>query len=960
MAIKKPNLPKKNKAASHKKTKSKISGRRIVNTICIVILAGMMLVSVTGFVMLQDILSKKESERSGLTADASSRIYASDGTLIATLALEDGVRENVKLEEIPNNIIDAFLAIEDSRYFDHNGFDLPRFIKSGMNNLRVGGISQGGSTLTMQLVDNANMLKLTEEQKNEANTLTKIEWKIQEIFNAMELEGEESKNEILENYLNKINFGGPARGIEKGAEYYFGKSVSDINLGEAAFLAGVINAPSTNNPYNGVTSYPQTDDAGNAVLNEAGQQVGVVSVNHYDAAVERRNQTLYQMLNHGYITTDEYNLAKAEVLAFQLNGAANFQVDEFESFIQYTTNEAIEKTGLDPYTTPMDIYTTMDIESQKLADSICNSDAVDYTGTPFNLTEQYDERFQTGFTLMNNQTGEILAFGGGRGDITKNRAWDQDQQPGSTAKPIMEYAAAFDVLGYSTQHVLEDGPTDYTDSGVLWNADRKFRGDVDLKEAINHSLNVPAFKTLQALVNEIGMDGVKEYMRKLGISEEIINNFVMAYSIGGGDLRMTPLQLADAFTAFANKGNRVTAYAIKEIKFQDTTIKNYKAKQEETKVYSEGAAWLMSYMLAGAVDEGWGNINSFTNAPYRIYAKTGTSSYEEDAYLYEYPEGSAKDKWIVGYTDKYTVSVWAGYDKGVLGEDNYLDDYKVMNWNLEGRIARTMLDQITNNGEDASSEMLVQPSDVSTISYTKGTWPYATTANNDTQGYILKKYAGNLKAIAPDALSDPSSITVTFKDGKIEYSMTPYPNADALKEKSHEKTMSAKGETATGKLWFDKSFIFGVVQYKYTIKLNGNELETVSSESEKGTYDKIPAEAKTGDKMEVCGFYQYSKIDTKSNQVCATVNVEKKANPVGSDFLNLFIEGMSYADVSKNIRAYMKTNFPDIKYIIQEDKTAKLGTMGEKTDITPGMVLDSNKTYIIAIGSKSDSTITGQ
>ncbi|TDW24649.1 penicillin-binding protein 1A [Breznakia blatticola] len=955
MANKKINTPKRSKPSNGQKTKtkSKLTGRRVVNTICIIILAGMMLVSVTGFVMLQDILSKKQNDRSELTANASTRMFAIDGSLITTLSMGDGIRENVKLEEIPNNVIDAFLAVEDSRYFEHNGFDLPRFIKSGVINVGAGGIRQGGSTLTMQLVDNANMLQLTEEEKNEANTLTKIEWKIQEIFNSMELEAEESKNDILENYLNKINFGGPARGIEKGAEYYFGKSVSDINLGEAAFLAGVINAPATNNPYNGVTSYAQVDENGEPILNEAGQQTAVVTVNHYDAAIERRNDTLYQMLNHGYISEQEYKVAVSEDLSFQLSGAAQFQVDEYQSFITYAANEVLEKTGYDPYTTPMDIYTTMDIESQQLADSICNSEAVDYTGTPFNINEQYDERYQTGFTLMNNQTGEILAFGGGRGDITKNRAWDLDQQPGSTAKPIIEYAAAFDNLGYSTEHVIEDGPTAYTDTDILWNADDQFRGDLDLREAINHSLNVPAFKTLQELVNTIGIDGVQDYMRKLGIPEDVVENFVMGYSIGGGDLRMTTLQLAEAYTTFANKGQRVTPYSVKEVKFQDTTIKTYKAKTEKTDVYSEGAAWLMSYMLAGAVDEGWGNINSFTNSGYRIYAKTGTSSYEDDDPTLKYPKGAGKDKWIVGYTDKYTVSVWAGYDKGVPGEDNYLDEYKLYNWNLEGRIARTMLDHITNNGEDASKEMFAQPADVSSISYTKGTWPYATTANNDTKAYILKKYAGNLKAIAADPLSDPSSITVTYKDGKVEYAMSAYPDASALEEKSHTKSMTAKGITKTGKLWFDKSFIFGVVQYKFTVKLNGTAIETFTGTSDKGVYEKLPSNAKNGDTVEVCGFYQYSKTDTKSKEVCASVTVDKKATPVGTEFLNLFQEGLTATEVKARVDTYMSANFPDVKnYVIVEDPTAKMGTMGKATTIKVGDILDASKSYIIAVGTK--------
>ena len=282
---------------------------------------------------------------------------------------------------LPQDLIDAFLSIEDSRFFQHNGFDLPRFISSALNNLSSGTLSQGGSTLTMQLVDNTWIRPMEEEEINSGETISRFEsirHKIQEIYLSLLTEQSIDKKAIIVNYLNLIWFGsdGGTRGVQNAAQYYFGKDVNDLNLSECAFLAGVINAPLTYNPYN---------------LNGD-------STNHYEAATNRRNETLRMMYQHGYISEEERDLAMSTNLSYQLQRGESYSGDPYQSYVEQVVNEVRELTGQDPYTVPMDIYTGMDSDAQQLAYNISN-------GEVYSFPNQY---FNIGLTVIDNESGEIV------------------------------------------------------------------------------------------------------------------------------------------------------------------------------------------------------------------------------------------------------------------------------------------------------------------------------------------------------------------------------------------------------------------------------------------------------------------------------------------------------------------------------------------------------------------------
>lgn len=904
---------------ANKTPRKKMSKRSIVNAICIVFLSVCVIGSTIAFVLIQNILSSSEimDKLDGLYSESSSELYDRDSGLITTLAREDGVRENIAYDEIPQVVIDSFLAVEDSRYFKHSGFDLPRFIKSGWVNITSGGIAQGGSTLTMQLVD----VKLFPDASATNQSLVeKLEQKVVEIFKSMDIESRLNKEQVLEYYLNSINFGGPARGIQKGAQYYFGKDAKNLNLSEAAFLAGVINAPGINNPYN-VNINPEM-------------------TTYLERATKRRDDVLYYLNYHGYISETEYKLALSTDLSLQLNGETSFNTDAYASFIKLVVDEVREKTGLDPYTTPMKIYTTMDKDAQELSDSILNGEVVTFP----------DERIQTGFSAINNQTGEILAIGGGRGytlDSNYNHGAYFEHQIGSTAKPIIEYTQAFEYLGYSTEHVFEDTPVNnYTsDGGTLYNADRQFHGDVTFKDAVGWSYNLPAYKTLLEVTKEIGIDGEVELLNKMGIDQITKDNFTYGISIGGSELAMTPLQLSAAYGVLANKGTYIEPYSVSRIVFEDSDKEDYIAEAEKENVFSDESAYLMSYLLRNNITQKYPTITSaLSSAPYPVYAKSGTSDAPGGLAI---PEGVAKDKWIAAYTNQYTVSTWLGYEDYTTNPNNYLNE-NVVNAGYPEAITRALLDSLT----DGSAQEIERPSGVTSISHVQGVFPYASSSSGKmVSGLIRSKFAKVSGTISPDPLESLSSFDVKLDNNVLSLAFTAYSDQSALSGTA-SKTVSAGGASVTYTPLFSKYALFGAVRYKYEVYINGTLIDTYSDSSEKVTKQ---ISTSNGDEVRVCGFYGYEKDDTTSNKICKTVTSSGVSSSfkVGTDFDALFATTTSYEDAVAAVTAWANANLPGVNISFVRSENIEAGKNDtSRTTIKSGSTVSSDKTYTVAIGTK--------
>lgn len=819
------------------KNKQKINK---LDSFFIIILSLVLVGSLGGFLLLNNILaSSQDFNKSELEGMEPTILLDSSGETFKELSPGDGVRENVAYEDVPQSVIDAFLAIEDSRFFKHNGFDLPRFIKSAYENLLSGSFAQGGSTLTMQMIDVTHGTTSIEQ-----STVEKLFAKVQEIFLAMDAESQISKKEIMMNYLNYINFGGPARGIQKGAQYYFGKDVSQLNLSESAFLAGVINSPNLFNPYT-----------------------------NYEYAVERRNETLNLMLYHGYITQTEFDLAINTELAFQLGGMTNFETAPYLSFIDYVADEVYDLTGLNIYDGNLIVHTTMDRGTQELADSMLNGDTITYP--------ENDALFQTGFALVDNETLGIVALGGGRGYDGNDRiarSYAQHKQTGSAIKPIMEYCLTFDYLGWATSHMIPDVPMNYRGSNPpipIGNANGRFQGDVTYEYAIAESLNTTAIKALEDVTDTIGVQRIIDHMAALGFSkfqDMDPSQFEHTMGIGGGEMTSTPLEMAGAYAMFANQGEYTKPYAVTRIEFRDGSQEDIVPVHETTQVISPQAAYLMSDLLEKSVSGGHPNLQQIMRSNYEVYAKTGTSDWADDGLAYGIPQGAMKDKWLVAYTSKYTASAWAGYDYPVEGMNTYVDRAKML-LNVPGQICRGLFDYVHANNYP---EPLEQPSGVVSIQHIKGGFdggyyavPEGTPESMITSGLIKSEYA-TLKTLQPDEISSLSSFTasVNQSSGMIDFSFTPYPDSEALNEFDGLYHGVDGYPNYQGTKLFDKKSVYGPIVYRIQVSMNGMNLGSFDFTSESGSdsFNVI-----SGSEVELCGSYAYKNTDTTSNAVCVVL-----------------------------------------------------------------------------------------
>ncbi len=776
----------------------------------------------------------------------SSKIFDSNGTLVADVGYQ--IRENVSYDDLPQSVIDAFVSIEDSRFFEHNGFDLPRFTKAFIDNIRTMSIASGGSTFTMQLVKGTYFE--TEEATAVRSGLAGINRKIREIYTAINSEDLLSKKRILELYLNRLNFGVPGnkRGIQTAAQYYFGKDITDVNLIEAAFLAGVINAPNYYNP-----------------------------MYDLELAQERTDTVLYQMERHGYISSEEYELALSVNLENLLVGSTTTsdQSIPYQAYVDVVVNEVIELTGMDPIDVPMRIYTTMDRDTQDTVDAIQNGE-VEGVAWPNDI-------IQTGIVTMNNQTGEIIAIGGGRfydGERLYNRAVDMTRQPGSSAKVVLTYPLAFENLGWSTQHMLEDMPIKYEGIDVIVkNWDNIYRGDVLLPTAIGNSLNIPAIQTLTAVDSTIGTDKVVEYMNSIGFTDVTTDTFDIGYAIGGSTFEASPTQMAGAVSTMINAGEYITPHTVTRIEFLDGT-EPITPSYSSTAVLSDAAAYMTSMMMEQDVSGPYSNFMQILRRDFQVYAKTGTSDWGDTGVEYGIPVGAAKDKWMVASTSEFTTAVWVGYDKAVVDQISYLDRTQI-NLNLPGRINDAILDSLYT--ERSNPANISRPSTVVDVTHVMGVYPYVapnenTNPNLVVSGLIKSEYA-NLSPLAAPSIANPTSLTASVSASgtskTFTFKVNDYPDASKLSvapaTKDYSLTVADQTVTATGTRLFDYSWVYGPVKYKLKIYVDDKVVQELKSDSTTFTSTLTVADTST---VKGCAYYSYDYVNYNSAEICQTITLE--------------------------------------------------------------------------------------
>jgi len=830
---------------AHHRTQRQINRRNLWTLILVILVCLEMIVAACGIVIMNSMLKDKPTiALTDFYTAESSHIFDKNGSEIADVG--QTIRDNVTYGELSESIIDAFLATEDSRFFQHDGFDLPRFTKAMISNVLSRSFSQGGSTFTMQLV------KLTYFLNDDTGvTKTKsIEYKVQQIALARELEKQSNKKDILVMYLNKLNFGGTGnfRGIEKASEYYYGKHASELNLAEAAMLAGVINSPYNYDPHN-----------------------------FLDKATARRNQVLSYMKMHGYIDEKEYKLAlavKVEDTLINPNSRTNSGVSyQYQAYIDTAVKEAQQLTGLDPLDTAMNIYTSMDPDAQKVMDDIQagNYDDIQYP----------DDLMEIGAASINNQTGEIVAIAGGRnygrgGSMLLNHATDQYKQPGSSVKPLLDYSLAFEYLGWATDHVVTDKPITYQGTDiVIKNANNTYAGQVTLKYAVGMSLNTPAIQTLQEVINTAGWDTVVKYVTSLGFSQVTADNFDVGFAIGGSNFTASPLELAGAYQCTMNGGYYIKPHTITKIEYRDGTKDPLTPTYDKTQVLSAEATYLAAQLMYDAVHTNYQNfLQILIRDAYATYGKTGTSDWGDEGLQYNIPAGASKDKWMVSETTQYTTAVWVGYEKGVKDADTYFNSKKAL-LNIPGHISDHIMSVLNDSLNPAA---LARPEGVSEITHILGTWPYAAPIEGMDSAYIttgeIKNDYNKLADPAAGNISQLGAFTASqAADGSINYTWTAYPDAGALTAADSTMDISLYDSSgnvlvsATGKRLFDYSWIYGPIRYKARISQNGTAVAEISSDTETSSQSSAIA---PNTATEVCGYYGYENSTGESNEICTT------------------------------------------------------------------------------------------
>ena len=529
-----------------------------------------------------------------LTPSASSQIYDINGNEIANIHATEN-RMPVKIAQIPKDLQNAFIAVEDARFYEHSGIDPRGILRALWANISGGGVSEGGSTITQQLAKNAY---LTPERT--------IKRKIQEMFLALQLEREYTKQEILEFYLNQIYFGQGAYGVEAAAKTYFGKDVSALTLNECAMLAGIPKSPNYYSPFNNL-----------------------------EAARARRATVLEQMAKYHYISSSEASRLKKEDLKLARPQAGD--TTEAAYFIDYVVQGLIDKYGADAvYKSGLKIYTTIDMDMQRAAES-----AMRMLPT-FETDKNGLAQPQGALVAIDPHTGQIKAMVGGRGTDQFNRATMAERQPGSAFKPFVFVAALENRFTPNT--IIEDSPIMVGDWEPM-NYNRNFNGKVTLRYVAEQSLNVPTVKIAQ----KIGMDKPIYYAQEMGISTFVLdgptNDRGLATSLGGLTRGVTPLELTSAYGTFANQGIHVDPTAIIKVLDRDGKVLE-QSKPKQKNVVSEASANDLTSMLQGVILRGTGT-GAALDRP--AAGKTGTTSDYCDA-------------WFVGYTTDLVAGVWVGCD----------------------------------------------------------------------------------------------------------------------------------------------------------------------------------------------------------------------------------------------------------------------------------------------------------
>ena len=631
-------------------------------------------------------------------------LYDDQGNQIRKLAAPDANRLPVTLEQIPVELQHAVVAIEDERFYEHNGIDVRGILRAGVKALTSGDFSEGASTITQQLLKNNVFTNWT----SESTQLERFTRKFQEQYLAIQVEKKTDKDTILENYLNTINLGAGAYGVQAAARQYFDKDVWDLNLSECATLAGITQNPTKFNP----------------ILNP-------------DSNKKRRKEVLQHMLDQNYITEEQYKEALEDDVYSRIQAAQEKHSDNSNTIYTYFEDELTDQIINDLmnikgytktqatnllYSGGLKVYTTQDSAIQNILDEEYTDPSnfpdqtqyeldfaltvtdpegnqVNYSkemlqlyfqneGPNFDLlfdspeegqtyVDRYKENIladgskivaervnfapqpQSSMSVIDQHTGYVKALIGGRGEktasLTLNRATDTTRQPGSTFKIVSTYAPALNEKGMTLATTFEDEPYTYPDGSPVNNSTRSYEGTTTIRTAIQNSVNVVAVKCLEEVTPDLGL----KYLDNFGFTTlahgteadkdangNIWSDANLATALGGITKGVTNVELCAAYASIANSGNYIKPIYYTKILDHNGNVLIENTSVERS-VIKESTAYLLTSAMEDVVKYGTGTACQLDNMA--VAGKTGTT----EAY---------NDVWFVGYTPYYTCAIWSGYD----------------------------------------------------------------------------------------------------------------------------------------------------------------------------------------------------------------------------------------------------------------------------------------------------------
>lgn len=649
-------------------------------------------------------------------------LYYSNGKESQKLVGSGANRVYVTLDEIPEYVSNAFIAIEDSRFRTHNGIDLKGIIRAFYNGLLQGSFDEGASTLTQQLLKNQVF-----GGGSEATFAAKLERKIQEQYLAIQLEDKLTKDQILEYYLNTINLGQNTLGVQTASLRYFGKDVSELTISEAAVIAGITQSPTGLNPI----SHPEANNEKRLIVLRYMLEQGYISEEEYTQAVADDVYSRIQLVND-----EQYSDKASQVSSYFTDAVCAQVIQDLQDKLGYSESQAVNAL----YRSGLDIFTTQNYKIQKITDKIFNDESMYPTSSTWALTyrlsilgedgeeHHYNEQHlknyfvntkketsfdlyfsnkddaspyvkkfrkhilkdaveitgestsftiqpQTSFVLMNQHNGKVLALVGGRGEKTAsrtlNRATDSPRQPGSTFKIVSTYLPALDTKGMTLASVQDDAEFYYPDSQKKvrnWDGEA-YKGLTTLRQGIVRSMNVVTVKTMVDVTPSVAYD----YLIRLGFTtvyDQYVDENGKLYSdiqyptaLGGLTKGVTNFELTAAFAAIANKGIYTQPILYTKILDHNGNIL-LENKPEPQQVMKESTAWLLTNAMEDVIKAGTGSLTRFTEMSMPVAGKTGTTSNDIDL-------------WFVGYTPYFTAGIWSGYDNN---EDQDNTSYHKILW----------------------------------------------------------------------------------------------------------------------------------------------------------------------------------------------------------------------------------------------------------------------------------------